>query len=431
MPEVVRLLQDLIRFDTTNPPGHERACVLFIKKRLEAAGIPCRIFASHPDRPNLLARVRGRSSGGKRPLLLYGHVDVVPTAGQKWKHPAFAGKLIQGEVWGRGALDMKSGVAMYLDTILRAAREPLAGDLLLLVLSDEEAGGEAGAAFMAEQHAGALRGVRHALGEIGGWTQHMAGKRMYPIMLAEKQSCHVRATVHGPGGHASLRHTGGAMAKTASVLATLDRRRLPVHITPAARLMVRALANALGGLKGLAVRQLLSPALTDRILDRMGTEGRILDAVLHNTATATVIRGGTKVNVVPSEISIMLDCRVLPGFGPKHLLRELSTLLGPDVKFAVERWIPGGAKTDASQYDMLARVLREHDPGCHPYPILVPACTDGRHLARIGIQTYGFTPLRLPRRFDRYSLIHAADERVPAAAVEWGTRVLWDAVRQY
>ena len=168
MTDVVEVLRELLRFDTTNPPGNEGECIAYVQRLLTDAGVDSRVVARDDARPNLLARLPG--SGEAPPLLLYGHVDVVTTAGQRWTRPPFSAELVDGVVWGRGALDMKGGVAMLVDAFLRAARGELKprGDVILAVLSDEEAGGDFGARFLAEEHADLFTGVRHALGEFGG-----------------------------------------------------------------------------------------------------------------------------------------------------------------------------------------------------------------------------------------------------------------------
>src|SRR5262245_34002259 len=164
------LLQNLIRFDTTNPPGNEAACIAYIRDLLAEMGIESQTYAKDPNRPNLMARLKG--TGNAPPLLLYGHVDVVPTAGQQWDHPPFNAKIADGFIWGRGALDMKHGVAMLLSAFMRAKAEGLSlpGDLIFLALSDEEAGADYGAKFMVEQHPDTLKGIRYALGEFGGFS---------------------------------------------------------------------------------------------------------------------------------------------------------------------------------------------------------------------------------------------------------------------
>ena len=165
----VELLQQLIRFDTTNPPGNEAPCIDFLRGLIEDAGVATELYAKEPGRPNLVARLGG---GDAPPLLLQGHVDVVTTAGQRWSRPPFAGELVDGYVWGRGALDMKGGVAMLVSAFVRAAREQreLPGDVVLLVLADEEAGADFGAKFLVEEHPHLFTGMRYGLGEFGSFA---------------------------------------------------------------------------------------------------------------------------------------------------------------------------------------------------------------------------------------------------------------------
>ena len=196
------IFRRLLRFDTSNPPGDEAACVAWIADLLRQSGIESRILARDDRRPNLIARLPG--SGATQPLLVYGHLDVVPAAEPGWRHPPFGGELVDGDVWGRGALDMKAGVAMYLHALLRLTRgEKPPGDVILVLTSDEETGSELGARFLVEEHPEVFEGVRYALSELGGFTRWVGGHALYPIQVAEKQACVVRATVRGASGHGS------------------------------------------------------------------------------------------------------------------------------------------------------------------------------------------------------------------------------------
>jgi acetylornithine deacetylase/succinyl-diaminopimelate desuccinylase-like protein len=430
-PNPVELLQALLRFDTTNPPGAERACIEWIGALLTSAGVDYLLEGRHPDRPNLVARLPGR--GEAPPLLLYGHADVVTTAGQTWTHPPFAATIADGYLWGRGALDMKGAVAMMISTILRLAGDQTkpAGDVILAVVSDEEAGGNEGAGFLVEHRPALFDGVRHALGELGGFTQHVSGRRFYPIMVAEKQFCRVRLRIRGQSGHGSIPIYGQTVGRLANVLATLDRRRLPVHVTPVARQMITTMADHLPGIQAAVLRALLRPALTDRVLPRLGALEGNLSAILHNTVAPTVITAGSKDNVLPADATVVLDGRILPGQTPDDLLREVRDLVGDDVELAAEPGPPSPAAPDMSQFEMLGSILRESDPGAIPLPLLLPAVTDARHFSRLGIQTYGFTPMRLPPELPFTRLIHAADERIPVDALEFGTSAMLEAVVRY
>ncbi|HEV3000854.1 MAG TPA: M20/M25/M40 family metallo-hydrolase [Solirubrobacteraceae bacterium] len=429
MTEPAALLQQLIRFDTSNPPGRERECIEFVANLLRDSGIEdVRVLGDDPERPNVVARVPGE--GAAPPLLLQGHVDVVPTAGQRWTHPPFDGAIVDGEVWGRGALDMKGGVAMMLSAVLRRPRT--AGDVILAFVADEEAGGRAGARFLVERHPELFSEVRYSLGEFGGFSRDVAGRRFYPIAVAEKQMCALRATVRGPGGHGSLPMRGGTAARLAALLRALDRGRLPVHVTDVARRSVGAMADALPRPAAASLRALLNPRLTDPVLRVLGDAGRTFEPALRNTVNATVVRAGGALNVVPGEATVDLDGRLLPGHRSEDLLREVHAVVGDDVELEVTRYEPAPtADVDYGLFDLLAGALREADPSGTPIPLLLPGITDGRLFARLGIQHYGFVPLRLPKELRFDELIHAADERVPIEALEFGTRAIGTVLERY
>jgi acetylornithine deacetylase/succinyl-diaminopimelate desuccinylase-like protein len=428
-PNPIELLQTLIRFDTTNPPGNEAEAIGYLNGLLQTAGLQTTLLARAPHRPNLIARLPGR--GDAPPLLFYGHTDVVTTAGQTWTHPPFAADIADGCIWGRGALDMKSGIAMMVSALLRAKTEALdlPGDILLAVICDEEVDGEYGAKWLVEQHADQFAGVRYAIGEGGGFSMKIAGKKFYPIMVTEKQVCSLRATLTGPAGHGSVPQRGGAMAKLGDLLRRLDRRRLPVHITPATRQMIEAISRALPWPQSLVLRGLLRPALTNRLLDSLGAAGLFLNALLHHTVSPTIVQGGDKINVIPGQVSLELDGRLLPGFEPTDMLAELRQLVGPEVNFEVTRYDPGPGQPDMTYYPLLADIMRQADPKGTPIPLVVTGVTDARYIARLGIQTYGFLPSDLPDNL--LSTVHAADERIPVEAMQFGTEALVTLLRRF
>ena len=427
----VKILQSLIRFDTTNPPGNEAGCVAYVNKLLSEAGFETTLLARDPNRPNLITRLRGQ--GSAPPLLLYGHVDVVTTLGQGWTHPPFEGIIVDGCVWGRGALDMKGGVAMMLAAFLRAKAEglPLSGDVVLAILSDEEGGSDCGAKYLVENHPEQFKGTRYALGEFGGARFYFGRKKLYPIMVAEKQICWMKAYIRGPGGHGAFPMRGGPMAKLARLLQQLDRRRLPVHITPPARQMIKGMVSALSFPQNLILRQLLNPGLTDLMLRILGTRGQGLEPLFHNTVNATIVRGGDKINVIPSEIMLELDGRLLPGFKPDDMIAELRHLIGDDVELEVARHDPGPTEPDMGFFDTLAGILRETDPGAVPFPMFMPGVTDGRFFSRLGIQTYGYTPMNLPPDLNLLQKAHAADERIPVESLDFGANAIYKALQLY
>ena len=425
------LLQNLIRFDTTNPPGNEAQCVRYINSLLTDAGYETSILAKDSNRPNLIARLKGQ--GTVPPLLLYGHVDVVSTANQKWTHSPFEGKVVDGYIWGRGALDMKGGIAMMLAAFLRAKAEGLtpAGDVVLAILSDEEAGSDYGAKYLVENHAEQFEGIRYAIGEFGGFLIYIGQQKFYVIQVAEKQFCWMKLILRGPGGHASNPVRGGIMAKLATLLQTLDQHRLPVHVTPVARQMLESIAAAVPSPLSSAFLQLLDPAQTDDVLNLFGPQGSIFDAMLHNTVNATIIQGGEKINVIPAEIVLKLDGRLLPGYTFDDMVAELGPIIGDDIEIELIRYDPGPPEPDMGLFDTLAGILRKADPDAIPLPLLMVASTDAHLFARLGIQTYGFIPMNLPEEFIFFNLIHAADERIPIAAVNFGADAIYRALQLY
>lgn len=425
------LLQNLIRFDTTNPPGNERPCIEYINGLLKEAGIETTLVGNAPERPNLIAQLKG--TGNAPPLLLYGHVDVVTTENQKWTHPPFEGKIVDGYIWGRGALDMKHGVAMYLAAVLKAKAEGLSlpGDVIFAALADEEAGDDYGARFLVDKHPHLFEGVRYALGEFGGFNLSIAGKRFYPIMIAEKQVCWMKATFRGRGGHGSMPVRGQAMAKMARALKLLDEHPLPIHITPSVRLMMEELAKSLGGATGLIVRQILNPALTNTVLKMLGERGSLFAPLVRNTVSPTMLSASNKANVIPAEVTLGMDGRLVPGAKPKDMLMELHDLLGHDLEIEVFKAEPGPAAPDMGLFEALGDVLREFDPQGIPLPYVMTGVTDARFFSLLGIQTYGFTPLKLPEDFNFVATVHAADERVPVEAVEFGAQAVYQAIQRF
>lgn len=425
------LLQKLIQFDTTNPPGNEAACVSFIADLLASAGIPPILIARHPNRPNLIARLSGQ--GNKPPLLIYGHVDVVTTADQNWTHPPFAATTSDGYIWGRGALDMKGGVSMLLAAFLRAKLEnsPLPGDVVLVINPDEEAGGDEGAKFLVGEHKELFSDIRYALSEFGGFTISIGGQRFYPIQVAEKQLCSLKATLRGPGGHGSVPIRGGAMAQLGTLLQKLDQNRLPVHITPIVRQMISGIADHLPLPLQTILRQLLNPRFTNRLLNLMPERLATFAPLLSHTVSPTIVHGGHKINVIPSQIELALDGRLLPGFQPADLLAELHHLTGDLAEWEVVAYDLGPSETDMALFGMLGEVLKGMDSAGIPIPLLLPGVTDARFYAQLGIQTYGFLPMLLPPEFNFSQTIHAADERIPLEALPFGATAIHTALQKF
>lgn len=420
-----QILQKLIRYDTTNPPGNEGECIRFIFDLLWKSGYSPALLGKTPERPNLVVRVPGK--GAAAPLLMYGHADVVTAENQQWQFPPFSGVIEDGFLWGRGALDMKGALAMMLSALLRLKREGAtpSGDLVFAVVSDEENGGVYGAKYLVEEHAGLFTGINYAIGEMGGFTMRFGGKRFYPIMISEKQRCSLEVTVRGVGGHGSMPVRGEAMAKLAEVLHRLDTRRLPVHITPPVKMAIEALAGNMPFPAGRVLSLLLQPRLTDVVLKLLGDRGKFFDPLLHNTVCATSVRAGDMINVIPAEARVTLDGRMVPGFCQAEFVREVEALIGEGANIEVTYYCAGPLSVDLGLFETLSGILKMFDSQALPIPFAGIGVSDARFFSKLGIQTYGFTPMMLPEGIDFARLVHGADERVPLEALDFGTNCIY------
>ena len=432
MIDPVELLHKLIRFDTTNPPGNERDAVYHLKTILDDAGIDTRILALDPARPNLIARIEGR--GEAPPFLMHAHVDVVPTTDQRWTHDPFGGELIDGYVWGRGALDMKSGAVMMVDAMVRLAEsgELPAGDIILAIVADEEHGGTVGARFLVEEHPEQFDGVKYAIGEFGAFPLTVAGIRFYPIQIAERVSVEFTLTMRGAAGHGSLPVSDGAMELLGRTLTRLDKKRLPVHIVDANRAMLETMVQHTTGASQTALKALLNQRTAGPTLSAFRSQLGILEPVLRNTVSPTIVRGGDKINVIPAEVTLTLDGRMLPGVSVAEFAAELQRVVGKrvSVAYATES-ISALSEPDLGLFDLLAAIVKERDPEGVPVPFLLPAVTDGRWFNQLGIQHYGFLPMQLPDDFAFQDTVHGSDERIPVDALRHGCEAISDLLRRY
>lgn len=427
----VALTQELIRFPSVNPPGGEGPCVRYVAEVLREAGLDVQLLGIDPERPNLIARLAGR--GAAPPILLHAHADVVPVTGQDWTHPPFEGSLIDGHVWGRGAIDMKGGLAMMVSAMLRIPQPP--GDVLLAVSPDEECGSAVGASYLVREHPELFDGVRDAIGEDGGAVFGCGDRRVYPIVVAEKRACWLRLTLSGRGGHGSRQgRSGTATEKLAALLAKIHNGRLPTHITPAADLMLAELAKAAPDDLAPRYQALRADPAAKVPYDLLPEADAVfLDSILRNTVNATIIHGGDQINVLPSTITVDLDGRILPGhWTVDDYLAELRQLVGPEPE--VELLLEGEPMPEPKLgpgYELLTEVLRDADPDGLPLPMLTTASTDARLFAGLGIECYGWLPLKVPPGSRYQDTMHAANERVPAEALRFGAQCVHDLLTRY
>lgn len=433
--EALACFKALLRIDTTNPPGNERAACDYLAGVLTKEGIEHHIFEREPGRASLVARVRG--NGKKAPLLLNGHLDVVPADPDFWTHPPFEAVEADGCIWGRGAIDMKNMVTMGLMSLLLAKRTGLAleRDLIFAAVADEEAGSHEGALYLVEEHPEEVR-AEYVLNEVGGHTLYMGDSRFYPIQVSEKGICWFEMTVEGEPGHGSMPRPDNSVVRLARALERLGTTRLPQEVTPVVETFLRTIASGAPFPRNKIMPLLLSPTLAGTLLDilqKQNLEQAIgIDAMLRNTASPTMLEAGNKVNVIPSSAKARVDGRILPGQTIEQYLAQVQRVIGPDVKINVIDHHDGVVFSDKTPlYDTIVRVLSERDPQGTAVPYMIPGFTDSFAYARLGAVCYGFSPVRLGPELNFTRMYHGHDERIPVDGFTWGLRTLWEVVRDF
>ena len=419
--EVVDLCRDLIRIDTSNygsdeGPG-ERQAAEHVAALLDDVGIESTLVERTSGRTSLLARW-GNQDSEKPPLLLHGHLDVVPAAPEDWQVDPFSGEVRDGYVWGRGAVDMKDFDAMLLSTIRARARAGHVPDrpLVLAFTADEEAGGAHGAQVIVEDHREWIEDCTEAVGEVGGFSATIRGRRVYLIEAAEKGMAWMRLTARGRAGHGSMLNDDNAVTRLATAVAKIGTHTWPVRLTPT----MEVLLATVGELAGTEA----TPENAESLIEEFGSAARMLGAVIRNTANPTMLDSGYKANVIPTEATATIDGRFLPGY-EDEFFATLSELAGDGIEFDfITKQSPWEMPYDGDLVANMNRALLAEDPDALVAPYLMSGGTDAKHFLKLGMRCYGFAPLRLPEDLDFTALFHGVDERVPVDALEFGARVL-------
>nr|WP_026414118.1 M20/M25/M40 family metallo-hydrolase [Actinomadura oligospora] len=422
--EVVRICQELIRIDTSNPGDHsgpgEREAAEYVVGQLEEVGLRPRVFESHPGRASVVARIEGEDPT-RDALLLHGHLDVVPAQAEDWTHDPFGGEIADGCVWGRGAVDMKDMDAMMLAVVrqrLREGRRP-PRDVVLAFLADEEAGGTWGAQWLVKEHPELFAGCSEAVGEVGGFSLTVPGdKRMYLIETAEKGLAWMRLTADGTAGHGSMVHPDNAVTAVAEAVGRLGRHEFPIRLTKTVRAFLERACLAYG--------VEFDPENPERCLAEIGPLARMIGATLRHTLNPTRLDAGYKTNVIPQSATAQVDGRFLPGY-EDDFFSTVDELLGPDVR----REFVHHDQAVETEYDgalvaAMEAALISEDSGALPVPYCLSGGTDAKAFARLGMRCFGFAPLRLPPELDFSGMFHGVDERVPVDGLRFGVRVLDD-----
>lgn len=424
--DVVDLCARLIRFDTTNHGAGdsegEREAAEFVGEVLADAGVDARVYEAAPRRANVVARVPGEDPN-LSPLLVQGHLDVVPADAADWSVGPFSAEVRDGCLWGRGAVDMKDFCAMVLSVVhslARTGRRPRR-DLVLAFVADEEDQGVYGAHWLTGKHRDLFDGCAAAISESGGYTYHATAAdgrpvRLYPVGTAERGTAHLRLTARGRAGHGSRRNDENAVVRLVAALHALSAHRWPVVLTPTVRAFLERTGKALGVEVDLAD--------VDGTLSRLGPVASLAESTVRNSTTPTMLSAGYKVNVIPGIAHALVDTRVLPGT-EDAMLAQVDALLGPGVEREfVAHQPPVQAEVDSPWFDAMADALRAEDPDAVVVPYCLGGGTDAKAFAPLGIDCYGFAPLWLPEGFPYRAMAHGVDERVPIEGLRFGARVL-------
>jgi acetylornithine deacetylase/succinyl-diaminopimelate desuccinylase-like protein len=418
--EAAELLAQLLRFDTVNPPGNERAAQEHLAGVLSQAGFECELLGAEPDRPNLVARLRGgEGKGPSGPTLCYlGHIDTVLADAREWTHDPWSGEEADGCIWGRGALDMKSQVAAEVAAAVRLAREgwrPAQGELLIVTVVDEETGGELGAEWITKTHPEKVR-CDLLVNEGGGAVFEYKGRRLYGVCCAEKGVFRFTITTDGVAGHASMPKMGdNALLKMAPLLERLAARQPAYHLTAEPEAFLGGLGEDPRDPHGAVAHM---TAEDERLVT-------VFEPMFGVTFTPTRIRASEKINVIPSSAELRVDCRVPPGLGEAEVLRGIDEVLseggrgsaplrrGGRVQFT-ERVVGNRSPIDSPLMQTIAEWVSENDPGAEVVPVILPGFTDSRHFRAAFPEcvAYGFFPHRHTSLFETMPLIHGADERI-------------------
>jgi acetylornithine deacetylase/succinyl-diaminopimelate desuccinylase-like protein len=430
--ETTALLQALIRFDTTNPPGNELPCVQYIADLLKKEGVASTIFEPAPGRGNLIARLKG--NGSQQPFIFMGHVDVVPAEASQWQYPPFGAEIHNGYLYGRGALDMKGidAVEIMVFLMLKRSGTPLARDVILEINADEEMGGRMGARWMVETHPDLVQ-AEYGITEFGGAIVSLMGKDFIHVQTGEKGGAGFTLRTHGTPGHASQPHKDNAILKLAAALDKLGAAELPVHVTDTMRVYIEKIAGEIGP-EGEGLLGLLDPETfvdTLAALPLSPALKKTLHAQFHNTIAPTILKAGTKTNVIPSVAECEIDCRVVPGQYAADVEREVRAILGDTVEMKFRSDNTGiEASPSSPLFDLIVATMKRYAPEAVTLPYLVTGGTDARFNARLGTRLYGFTPTHM-RSEEIDSLIHAHNERIAVSDLEYGVRALYDIVSEF
>lgn len=419
--EAVRLCQELIRIPSVNHGGgrgDELAAAQYVAEYLRSCGLDPVLYYAAPTRVSVVARIKGRDSS--RPgLVLHGHLDTVPADANDWKVDPWSGAIKDGEIWGRGAVDMKDMDAMILAIAKdwhRCGYVP-DRDVVLAFFADEEAGGTYGVNWIVKNHPEAFAGCSEAVSEVGGFSATLSnGKRLYLVETSEKGMYWMELSAEGTAGHGSMVNKENAVTALAQAVSRIGSHQWPIRITQTLRVFLTTVAKTLG--------KEFDEKNPGPIVAELGSMARMIGATTQNTANPTMLEAGYKENVIPQHARAVVDGRFLPGYEEEFLatIRELagSEITVTPIIHDVALELPFTGEL----VNAMCAAIKDSDPEGIPVPYVMSGGTDNKGLSKLGIAGYGFSPLKLPPELDFMALFHGINERVPVSAIHFGVEAL-------
>jgi len=439
--EVTNLLTDLICINTTNPPGNETLAAKYLTEKLSQDGFKCELLESAPERGSVITRLRG--TGEKSSLLLLSHLDVVSANPKEWSVDPFGGVVKDGFVWGRGALDMKgmTAIEVMVMKLLKRNGVELKGDVILAATADEEQGGLAGVDYILRNYPEKIF-APYILNEGGGLAIPTQNGKVFTVQTAEKGILWFKVTAKGTPGHGSIPNVAdNAIIRMNKVIEKLDNYRSQVSLVPTVKTFLTEMAQEDATLKELFTRLLANPELSDEILNEVAeTAPQLAEEVrprLRMTITPTIIHGGVKENIIPSECETVFDCRILPGQISAQAIALIKTLLDEVdseklVFESLQAQEPSESKAETPLYAVIAAVLRDFEPNCGVTPMLATGGTDSRFFRSKGSVCYGFQPMYPELSSGEVvKREHGIDERISIENLVFGASVLYETVKNF
>lgn len=424
----VKLLSNYIKIDTTNPPGNEKLGALYLQGVLKENGLEAEVFETVKDRAIVFARLKG--NGKKKAVILLSHIDVVPAQASDWKYPPFAAEIHDGELWGRGTLDMKGMGIMELAALLAIKRsgQLLDRDIIFLATPDEEVGGTYGAQWFAKNKKSLVADAEYLLNE--GYSIEADGKgkaKYWGVDYAEKSVLWLSLSANGLAGHASMPMSNSANNRLIHALEKIAEHPPKITLLPATKEFFQSIASTEASpLKELYANIADTAQHSSKATETALSVDKLKYSMLRNTVSITVLKAGYKTNVIPAQSYAELDCRLLPGVTPEAFIATLKeTIADPSIEVKIIEWEKGDPSAVDSQMFRAIKAANKSEAATAPavpavpvVPVIVPWFTDSHWFRELGIQSYGFEPIEVDA--EHLATMHGKDERIPLAAFRRG-----------